>query len=288
MIHLIDYFNIENMDKLGECDFNKFKISDKGTLKPKIVLRVERDNQIYSYQIGMLESSEVFYKSPVLIFYVLLNNSFVQRDQEKRTIPFVDLCIYNKDYTKKKNLKVKYFGDLNYIGVYLNLLNRYIDAGYDFEKIPTVLLLYDSNTQNDILKKEKPIRLLSAINGLKFTFYLDCRRVIGKDNQYWKEIEIELGSENFYFGRVLDEILNEHRNFCYEFNIESITYDFPKIIIRYDFEYAWTAYTDKVLIENDKKLEQKYRDFFKLFILTYFDAEIDIFERILKREIVNE
>lgn len=272
-----EYFNVNNLQDLGKFNFWE-QNKQQSCVHP--VLKINKlDKLSFLFEPGYLTNNNEFYKCPLSIGFVQLD---YLKWYTKIHTNYLEssLILFSKDYQKKRIIDIAiqshYVGlwsDVvtpNGINTMINTINIYIDYGNDIDDLEITIF----QQKEKYFEKISDLKILFEINKLKYTFFENDSTSVGKDSQYWNEIEISNLPSNVYISDVIIDVISRF------VLLDSIKFENYKLLIIYNSGSAYCRTYGRKQISNDVQKEKEISDVLKLNILSVFDRQKELNERI--------
>ncbi|MCB0736030.1 MAG: hypothetical protein KDC92_00860 [Bacteroidetes bacterium] len=232
----IDYDCSKHLISFKKSDFS----DNQSCFEPGIFLKVdqvENDNETaFDFKTGYLSSNYDFIPCPHLMGYVEFEQ--LKFAPSHSTKCHLIATIYEHEFSIKRNLDIR--------------VPMYWFSDYDFDFTPLEKILYRLNTflakegkcdsvSSDLNTTYNEIEIFnrlglestfrSFLNRLKIDVFYNNLYRVGKDNFYWKEVEIQLTKTDSYFLKIFERILASWKRFN-----KIISFSDEILIIQIDFD----------------------------------------------------
>lgn len=275
-----DYLLINNIQILDEFRIHYGSIYDNPNKEClRAVLKVnKKSNNHYYFSPGYKSYDDKYFQCPLSAIYTQLNS--IEIINNENTSKFkAELVVFCKNFKKTRILEIN--STLSNLGSrpilspmilndVINTINSYIDKGYDID-----LLNIKYIEKNLDLPRLYPSDLLNIINSLEFGFYSNDRIRVGKDNQYWEEVEISNIPSN-YFGKIFTNILSKSNL------LDRARLDKQKIICTFNHHTAWYKSEGRKPQTLNKNKIEEIKDYLKMDIMILYNSVTEINERLIQ------
>lgn len=230
------YLLINNVNKLNEFCLHhgsKYDHPNHTCMRPCLEINFLGDES-FEYIPGFIDIHENFNECPLGTIYVQLLYVKESSNYSQKTLE-VKFNIFNKEFDLSRSIvwrktTQKYgTGVINIIKIndLINQINSFIHSNYNFDLLTEENInripLYNSNYKsryNDIIEN---------INSIQILFYENSHSRVGKDDAFWKEVEINNLPTTNYFRNKITQILGEYTNLgniMATENLITATYDY--------------------------------------------------------------
>lgn len=280
-----EYLLVNNYDKLGQFSVHYGSIYDHpnySCLRPVLKYSIlEKDAQLLkvSFTPGFLGVDKIFYECPFSVFYCQLEKVFETEESSehsgsKKLTMDVSLKVFDKTFKDHQTLKGQFVGhdrnrvDIMKMNTIINLINHYVNSGNDIKKINPEKLFSKS------LQGHDRDFLLTQINALEFAFFSNDQNRVGKDNNFWEEIEIRNLPNDPFLRELVCNSLKKIKV------VDSFQDKQDFALVKYGNSSGYCPADGRKAIDVDIHMRDLVKDHLKLIMVADYDPQADLFQQI--------
>lgn len=274
------YLLINDINTLGKFYLHYASISDHPNREClRAVLKVEkRDSYNFYLTPGYISYDDKFFFCPLSIIYVQLNYIEAIRKGDTEYVNS-EIVVFSKDFNNQRKIQIElssYWlgsGVVNpmYINDIVNSINEFVHSGYEIQDLNE---LHFRNMFD--VRRLTTYDLIEKINNLEFKFYSNSQNRVGKDNSFWREIEITNLPNSKYIVSLFQKIINDSEV------VNSVKLNDSMLFATYDRDYGYCPADGRKEIQKDMKKANEIMDILKLLILENFDSLKEKNDRLIK------